>query len=316
MHNIYFVLDHVRIGGLDSWLENFVSSLKLHQTDEIQITQDSHDATIILFMGSGIARRSYFSANHLKQHPLYKSYPNRCFIWCTEDKPLDYLPGLYTSLPNRFFKPNKHKAFTYCQIPTSNISVSERVNKDIFYNFVGGITSDIRHRLISVNHGSDTLVKERLNFNHGNPASDFDKKFFAEILQRSYFTLCPRGVGASSYRIFEAMRFGSVPVFISDELVLPDGPDWSKCSVRIPEREIYSIRKILENQTEALQMGERAKYYYDLYFSEKNFLTNIVRLISMIAPSKDGLSNDLNFYRGQIEYFTSRIGTRISNMFK
>ncbi|GAB4369378.1 MAG: hypothetical protein Kow00121_09250 [Elainellaceae cyanobacterium] len=316
MHSIYFVLDHIRISGLDVWLENFVSGLKSYQTSEIQITQDPHNATIILFMGSGIARKSHFNPNHIKQHSLYKACPSRCFIWCTEDKPLDYLPGLYASLPNRFFNSNRHKAFIYYQIPTSNIPVSEQVNKDILYNFMGGMTSDVRHRLINVNHGSDTLVKERLNFNHGNPASDFDKKFFAEILQRSYFTLCPRGVGTSSYRIFEAMRFGSVPVFISDELVLPDGPDWSKCSVRIPEREIHSIRKILENQTEALQMGEQARYYYDLYFSEKNFLTNIVRLISTIAPSKDGLSNDLNFYRGQVEYFTSRIGKRISKMLK
>jgi hypothetical protein len=316
MHKIYFVLDHIKISGLNIWLTDFVAKLKSYQTNEIRITQDSHNATIILFMGSGIVRKSYFSANHLKQHPLYKAYPNRCFIWCTEDKPLDYLPGLYASLPNHLFKPNKHKAFTYYHIPTSNISTQEQVSKDIFYNFIGGTTSNVRRSLINAHHGSDTFVKERLNFNHGNPASDSDKKFFAEILQRSYFTLCPRGVGTSSYRIFEAMRLGTVPVIISDEFVLPDGPNWSECSVRIPEREIYSIRKILEKQTEVSQMSEKAKYYYDLYFSEKNFLHNIVRLTSAITESGDEFYSDLNFYRGQVGYFISRVGKRISSTLK
>jgi hypothetical protein len=316
MHTIYFVLDHIQIAGLDTWLENFVSQLKSYETDKIQITQDPHQATAIVFLGSGIARKSHFSINHIKQHSLYKFYPDRCFIWCTEDQPLDYLPGIYASLPKRFFKPDRHKAFTYYHLPTSNIPVLEGVNKSILYNFVGGTTSKVRHQLLSTTHASDALVKERLNFNHNEPASNSDKKFFAEILQQSSFTLCPRGVGTSSYRIFEAMRFGSVPVIISDDLVLPDGPDWSKCSVRISEREVHSIQEILEKRTEVSQMSEQAQIYYDLYFSEKSFLPNIVRLTSAIAQSRSGLSNDLNFYRGQAEYFASRVGQRISNLVK
>ncbi len=36
----------------------------------------------------------------------------------------------------------------------------------------------------------------------------------------------PRGIGASSVRIFEAMRAGRAPVIISDDWIVPPVGDW------------------------------------------------------------------------------------------
>ena len=38
---------------------------------------------------------------------------------------------------------------------------------------------------------------------------------YAELTKASKFVLCPRGVGASTIRLFETMRMGRVPVILS-----------------------------------------------------------------------------------------------------
>jgi hypothetical protein len=50
------------------------------------------------------------------------------------------------------------------------------------------------------------------------------------------FALCPRGGGLSSYRFFEAIQCGSIPVLFADDVALPY-PDlcWDHIIVRIPE---------------------------------------------------------------------------------
>ena len=46
-----------------------------------------------------------------------------------------------------------------------------------------------------------------------------------EIMARSKFVLCPRGAGASSIRLFEAMQAGVAPVISSDDWIPAAGPD-------------------------------------------------------------------------------------------
>lgn len=45
---------------------------------------------------------------------------------------------------------------------------------------------------------------------------------YFRTMQNSVFTLCPRGYGKTSFRLYEAIAAGSIPVYISDEHWLPD----------------------------------------------------------------------------------------------
>ena len=47
-----------------------------------------------------------------------------------------------------------------------------------------------------------------------------NQQAFRDITLRSIFTLSPRGNGASSFRIFEALEHQSIPVYIYDEVLL------------------------------------------------------------------------------------------------
>lgn len=55
-------------------------------------------------------------------------------------------------------------------------------------------------------HGVDTLMIERESFNHPDHTS------FLGLIRGSHFVLCPQGVGRYSYRFYETLAAGRVPV--------------------------------------------------------------------------------------------------------
>jgi hypothetical protein len=61
---------------------------------------------------------------------------------------------------------------------------------------------------------------------------------YLEVMRDSWFALCPRGGGLSSYRMFEAIQCESILVLFADDYALPftDILDWRSFCVRIPER--------------------------------------------------------------------------------
>ena len=66
------------------------------------------------------------------------------------------------------------------------------------------------------------------------------------------------------------MELGISPVIISDNWILPEGPDWKEFAVFIKEKDISKIRTILKALShEASDRGIKAQKAYSLYFSEK-----------------------------------------------
>jgi hypothetical protein len=91
----------------------------------------------------------------------------------------------------------------------------------------------------------------------------------AEAILDSQFVLCPAGCGPSSYRLFESMEMGRVPVILSDDWVPPPGPRWDEFSVRVPERfvgEISSILSMFSDRHEV--MGRQARLAWEQWFAK------------------------------------------------
>lgn len=215
-----------------------------------------------------------------------RAYPEKCFIWCTEDNPLSYLPGLFVSMPKHFFDPRLHRAFRYFSLHTERWPVPEARERDLLYSFLGAPTAPVRQIILGMNHPPDALVRERLNYNHQRWAPDDAVGPYAEVLARSQFTLCPPGSGTSSYRLFEAMRAGSAPVIISDDLVLPEGPDWRKCSVRLAEADVTRIEAVLRAIAHSGGgMGQAAQREFDQYFSAEKILHHVARELTALGPA-------------------------------
>lgn len=79
----------------------------------------------------------------------------------------------------------------------------------------------------------------------------FDREPYDHLLKESVFSLCPRGVGRHSFRLLEAMVFGSIPVILSDGYALPFAPelDLSECTIVWPEAQHHRLQAFLRQQT-------------------------------------------------------------------
>jgi hypothetical protein len=104
-----------------------------------------------------------------------------------------------------------------------------------------------------------------------------DKMRYGDIIARSQFVLCPRGYASSTWRLYETMKAGRVPVIISDQWVPPIGPAWETCSIRVREKDIAKIPHLLEvYESRAEVMGQCARRVWEEWFSIQTVFHRIV----------------------------------------
>lgn len=272
------------------WMQRLADSFLGKTTTGVQVVEDSEKATHILFLETGDYTRPLWKKNPLGEHELRRKFPHKCYIWSYEDHPSTYLPGLYTSMPRAWFDPRLHRAFRYPYLHAERLPVPDEKERDILYSFVGAPTAALRREIFALPKHPSALVREAPNYNSVNHAPEQAVMDYADILARSRFTLCPAGAATSSFRFFEALRAGSVPVIISDELVLPEGPDWTKCSVRVAENDIPRIPQMLESIADPEAMSRAAKRAHGDFFSLECILDHLARELVALGPADESLA--------------------------
>jgi len=128
---------------------------------------------------------------------------------------------------------------------TNNFHFNKNTNKDILFSFVGThITHDVRLKMFNMVKGPYMIYRNTYHVDSG-VLKDKNHKLkeeteYKDILERSRFSLCPRGSSPSSVRFWECLAAGSIPIVISDNWVLPDW-DWKKTIIQIPEQEFQKM---------------------------------------------------------------------------
>ena len=112
-------------------------------------------------------------------------------------------------------------------------------DRDIHFSFVGTTTSHpIRTRMSNRIHGDGIIYRDSYhvdsNFFFVDNYKQNKEEEFQSILERSRFSLCPRGSSPSSVRFWESLAAGAIPILISDNWALPEW-DWDNTIVKIPE---------------------------------------------------------------------------------
>lgn len=112
-----------------------------------------------------------------------------------------------------------------------------------------------------------------------------DSESYRWLMQRSTFALCPRGYGRTSYRMYEAIQLGTIPVYIYDDPWLPyqDELDWSEfavlCSVnQLPELPLR-LRSFTRHQVASMQL--RLKAVFPDYFTMEAMCRQIEKRIRL-----------------------------------
>tara|TARA_B100001540_G_scaffold154366_2_gene136584 strand:+ start:1540 stop:2427 length:888 start_codon:yes stop_codon:yes gene_type:complete len=150
------------------------------------------------------------------------------------------------------------------------VSKNKNSEKKYLGSFIGRNTHPIRKKLSESLKNNPSFYFDL--FDEPSISKERQKKFL-DLMDSSYFALCPRGYGVTSYRLYEAFEFGVVPVYVSreDQYYLPfkDVIDWEKlCVFHDPEKEDN-----LENKLEKLISTEKYKemVHYGKYCNENYF---------------------------------------------
>jgi hypothetical protein len=254
------------------------------------VTNDPDEADLIIFAendhGVGVL------GTEVRAHPLVRKFRDKCFMYNASDTPLPFLPGIYSSIERRWYQPERVRSGHYL---SSHITVPPLLSvetRDLLFSFVGaGNNASVRRRVLGLRHSrafcEDTSAHAQTVWHHGKDAIDRFAHSYAQVLARTKFALCPRGVGASSMRVFESMRAGCVPVIISDAWVPPTGPDWSAFSIRVPEATVEAIPAILEAADSTSEaMGLRARRAWEDWFSDAVSFHRLVQWCIEILESR------------------------------
>lgn len=141
--------------------------------------------------------------------------------------------------------------------------------KDILYSFIGANTHPIRVQLEKELSG-----KPNSRVTLGN--TTYER--YIDNLKRSVFCLAPRGYGVTSFRLYEGMTLGCIPIYISDEFWEPFNLPFTEYGIKIRPEEIKDIPKILDS-VDVLSMQYKVEEYYKKYFVYSSCADNIVKTL-------------------------------------
>ena len=241
--------------------ERMVRAAKRSTSSRHSIAPNSAEADCILFVGS----RCKFHWDVLKS-PIYMERPSKCILFDFQDNTIPRIPGLYMQIPVHLQGMPIYETGFYLRVFDNLVLKTETPFSACTYlfSFIGRVANSIsvRGRVVQLKH-------PRAHVEDASSGQSDNDARYAEIMAKSKFVLCPRGIGPSTWRLFETMRIGRVPVIIADEWVEPKGMDWSAFSVRFREKDIDAIPAALEQlEDRAEQMGNAARDAWNNYFSE------------------------------------------------
>lgn len=237
-----------------------------------QLTEDPDRADIILFVENCNTIRHYLN---VRSHSFFVNHREKCFLFARHDHPIPFLPGVYASIPKRWYYRQRTRSGPYLKAFAHDFLAydPEHDHRDYLFSFVGKMSTDsIRRELFQLDHPDQYLFDTTPFWPYGELEETQRTKLqqnYLDACQRSKFILCPRGEGTSSIRLFETMRIGRAPVIIADQWVAPEGPDWKAFSLQIAEKEVSKIPAILtEYEEKADRMGRKARSAWEDWFSE------------------------------------------------
>ncbi len=149
--------------------------------------------------------------------------------------------------------------------------------KHVFCSFIGKETHPVR----------SAIVKHYSNHKNWYVKTEAHSELeYRGWMARSLFALCPRGYGQTSFRLMEALEHGAIPVYISDDFIIPHNVNFESYGVLISHRVLgakglgyieevlnsISMDKILELQKNGKEVFEK---YYTYEANKKLILENL-----------------------------------------
>jgi len=218
-------------------------------------------------------------------------YPDKCFGIDDIDQPAVLIRGVYSGAERNIFNFGRVRTGSYDLYQRGYLNPfvrefaerREQAEKRYLFSFIGRAeTHAMRERLCRLDFSRDDVLVEDSgqvfdNYDYYSNEHVERQKHFARVLLESKFTLCPRGRGVSSVRLFEALELGVCPVIISDGWFPPPGVDWDSVALRVRERDVDRIEEIVAtHEGEYQALGRRAREAHEAHFAEDRYFNYVV----------------------------------------
>lgn len=222
-----------------------------------------------------------------------------CHIYC-DARMKSSLQSFINSLDRR------KKYFTVVQLakglhhPSLNIKIP--IWLDIVFFSAGGLTKgnnaenvvipllknpmkrkNLRKKIVASFVGSLKThpVRQEIAQKFGEIFQISKNKNWATIMESSFFSFCPRGYGATSFRLGEAIQLLSIPIYVwEDELLLPytDLIEWSEISIVVHKNNLDETLAVImqSNATLIMEKLDRISGYFSFDFMHK-YIENKLR---------------------------------------
>jgi len=238
-----------------------------------QLTDDPSEAEVILFTELG--GQGMFS-ELVRRHTYVKQFREKCFLFDPGDYSLPFVPGIYASLRKQYHDPARTRAGYYLRLD-ENPYIEFRAphtNPKYLGCFIGSLENHPVRAALGNLPADRFLIEDTSKFALkmlvGGEEQDRHQfwSHYADAIDMGAFSLCPRGRGPGSIRLFESMRMGRCPVILADEWVYPERVDWPNCSITVAERDVANLPEILEaNLDRAAELGLRARQEWERIYA-------------------------------------------------
>jgi hypothetical protein len=273
--------------------ENFRHAAGLPESSPHALTDDPEEADAILVFDPENDPYSRW----LRQHPVIRKYPEKCFSYSELDRPFPYLPGIHLSASRTGFLRERIQTYAYISYgpsePLRNPFIACRPDapKRFLFSFIGRATHRSRVRLLNRRFGRSDVHLECPDYQHWdanrNDRHRAQQRHYVTVAQESCFAICPRGDGLGSIRLFEMMEMGISPVILSDGWLLPEGPDWDRFAVFVEESRVDELEVILEPlRGESARRGQLAREAWLNWFAPEKQFDRMAEIISTIKARR------------------------------
>ena len=244
----------------------------------------------------------FFNSDSFEQIPIYNSIVFRTSFYKSNQKKNEFsVPGW--SRDFGFFKTKTKKSVlptvSYCGY-VDYLNFSDRFNWwRLFRKYTG--RANVVNEYGPILRGkavrklvSDNRIDANFIIRQGFWAGGMDKKMarkqYVENMHSCDYALVARGAGNFSYRLYEVLSCGKIPIFINSDCVLPFDNiiDWKKYVIWIEENQVDQIaQKLLDfhagiSDEEMIEKKLLSRKLYDEWICPLAFFNNIHKCLKPI----------------------------------
>ena len=275
----------------------------------------------------------------VQQHPLIKDYPEKTFVITESDQPVEIWPGLYTCGIRSSHNNNPIHGWYYpyfrVRFPNQELlkmGNPEKCEKKYLASFVGYPSHILRKELANMwTDNPEIYYSSGKDYHHFEIQDEQSvrspQRHYIETILSSRFSICPRGRGPATIRLFETMQLGVAPVILSDNWLRPDYVDWKSCSITIPEKNRKHAYRILkENEHRSEELGINAQKAFNEFFAENCLGKSLRTALNQLIEAQKMNGNPGNYNpagrirnrksRYKIDYFKALVYGAFERAFK